>query len=246
VSRIQLFGVVATLVLAGTASAAVSWRACEGQGDTFFRERKYCEALDCFIRAIVIGPKPTPERLWRKHAATYAETPAGRDERRKQERTGGQPLPPWEQKQKWAQQVEPKATYAPTELVKTIELHTLANATDVAGRGVTEPVAVVAPEYEITNLAIRHVGTGRLVVTGTVRNTSECIIHNPRLYVAVYDHVGKLRGRNWGYLTGGRNSLERGRTKDFEVKFMGFKGTVGFFKAELVARFKRPVGSRAG
>ncbi len=230
------FLVFVLLIAVSPLEAGFSWRACERQGDRLFRAKKYQEALNHYIRAIVLGPKPSPKRLWNKHSHAYANTPAGIKEAQTMKRSGGQELPPWQKQVKFTETFVRKASYSPTEKVKTDELNTLATA---SRNGKTEAARIVAPEYEISQIAIHRRGTGRLKVTGRVTNTSEWTIHNPRVYITLYDQIGNLRGRVWGYLKGGRNTLERGDDKNFEVKFMGFRGTVGYYKAELVARFKQ-------
>mgnify|MGYP001560565602 FL=1 len=225
------------ILLSNQLQAGVSWRACERQGDRLMRAKKYQEAVDNYIRAIVLGPKPPPQRLWRKHANAYANTPAGIKEQQTMKRSGGKILPPWEQKAKFTETFVRKDQYSPTEKIKTDEKHTLASAARRSER--PESARIVAPEYEITGVTISRPSTGKLTVTGQVTNKSEYTIHNPRVYVTLYDHVGNLRGRNWGYIRGGRNTLRRGSSKEFQVKFIGFHGTVGYFKAEMMARFKR-------
>ena len=225
------------MVLATSVQAGVGWRACERQGDRFARAKKYQDAVDNYIRAIVLGPKPPPQRLWQKHAHAYANTPAGIKEQQTLKRSGGKALPPWEQKAKFTETFVRKDQYSPTEKVKTDVLHTLASA--ASGKSKAEKARIVAPEYEIEQVTISRLSTGKLSVSGKVTNKSEFTIHNPRVYVTLYDQLGNLRGRNWGYIRGGRNTLKRSSTKEFEVKFMGFHGTVGYFKAEMTAHFRR-------
>ena len=215
--------------------AAASWRAWERRGDRAMGANEYSNAVKAYIRAIVIAPKPPPKRLWSKHSRAYAKTPEGMAEMAKMKRSGGRELPPW-MKKKPREEKQGKLLYGPSEKVKTRQLHTLASK--AAQGGYTEKSRVVAPEYEISEMTFERGSTGCLTVRGRARNKSGHTIHNPRIYITLYDQTGNLKGRKWAYLQRGRNTLERGDSKPFELDFMAFHGTVGYYKARLSAHFK--------
>jgi len=128
-----------------------------------------------------------------------------------------------------------RTTFSPDE---KIGLRTVRTAADGVGGAGPEDASIVTPEYEVHGIDVRFIGSGKLVVRGKVTNKQRFSIRNARVYVRLYNETGVFRGRNWSYLSPGRQTLQAGQTKSFEVKFFGYTGTVGSYKVELVADLK--------
>ena len=100
-------------------------------------------------------------------------------------------------------------------------------------------VDVSTSDYRVTDIKMSFSGTRKLLVTGKVTNISSAPVHNARVYVRLYNETGVFKGRKWSYLKPGRQSLMPGKTKRFKIEFGGYTGTVGSYKIEVIADFKK-------
>ena len=100
-------------------------------------------------------------------------------------------------------------------------------------------VEIATRNYIVSDIKMKFTGARKLQVTGRVTNKSKSPVHNARVYVRLYNETGVFKGRKWGYLKPGRQSLAPRKTKKFKIEFGGYTGTVGSYKIEVVADFKR-------
>ena len=111
---------------------------------------------------------------------------------------------------------------------------------EASGRtGETQASTIETAEFVVSDIRFAFTGPRKLVVTGRVTNRATHSFNNPKIYIRLYNETGVFRGRNWGYVKPGRNSLNAGQTKDFEVVFAGYGETVGAFKVEVVTNLAR-------
>ena len=156
------------------------------------------------------------------------------EQEKKDEPKGPQPTSFW--REPLADRSDGRSEFGPEEKVG---LSTVRSSAGGAAAERSEPTTIVTPEYEVSNIKVRFIGSSKLLVTGRVTNKTRFPFHNARVYVRLYNETGVFKGRNWGYLKRGRQTLNPGRSKDFEVKFFGYTGTVGSYKIEVIANFKR-------
>ena len=156
------------------------------------------------------------------------------EQEKKDEPQGPQPTSFW--REPLADRSDGRSEFGPEEKVG---LSTVRSSAGGAAAERSEPTTIVTPEYEVNNIKVRFIGSSKLLVTGRVTNKTRFPFHNARVYVRLYNETGVFKGRNWGYLKRGRQTLNPGRSKDFEVKFFGYTGTVGSYKIEVIANFKR-------
>lgn len=111
---------------------------------------------------------------------------------------------------------------------------------EASGRtGQTQSCTIETAEFVVSDIRFAFTGPRKLVVTGRITNRASHGFNNPKIYVRLYNETGVFRSRNWGYVKPGRNSLNSGQTKDFEVVFAGYGETVGAFKVEVVTNLAR-------
>lgn len=111
---------------------------------------------------------------------------------------------------------------------------------EASGRtGQTQSSTVETAEFVVSDIRFAFTGPRKLVVTGRITNRASHSFNNPKIYIRLYNETGVFRSRNWGYVKPGRNSLNAGQTKDFEVVFAGYGETVGAFKVEVVTNLAR-------
>lgn len=96
-----------------------------------------------------------------------------------------------------------------------------------------ENTVIQTTKYRIEGVTLAYQGRA-LLVRGQLTNVSGQLIKLPRVYVSIFDEAGVLRGRNFGYLSPGRNLLARGATKKFEVKFAGYTDPVASYRIEVI------------
>ncbi len=155
-------------------------------------------------------------------------------EKEREKPQGPQPTSFW--REPLADRSGGRSQFSPDEKVG---LSTVRTAAGGVNADKAESSTITTPEYEVSNIRVRFIGSSKLLITGSVKNKTRFPFHNARVYVRLYNETGVFRGRNWGYLKRGRQTLNPGRSKDFEVKFFGYTGTVGSYKIEVVANFKR-------
>jgi len=129
--------------------------------------------------------------------------------------------------------------YGPQSKIRTGAVVDLASADATDGNRAQQPGRVVTPNYEAYDIKVGFAKSNMLVVTGMVRNKTKYPFHNARVYVRIYNEQGVFKGRNWSYLLPGRQSLRSGKSKRFEAKFYGFAGSLGGYKVEVIANFRR-------
>jgi hypothetical protein len=96
-----------------------------------------------------------------------------------------------------------------------------------------ENTVIQTTKYRIENVKLSYRGRA-LQVAGTLTNVSGNLIKLPRVYVSIFDESGLLRGRNFGYISPGRNLLARGATKKFKVDFRGYSDPVASYRIEVI------------
>lgn len=96
-----------------------------------------------------------------------------------------------------------------------------------------ENTVIQTSKYRIENVKLSYRGRN-LEVQGKLTNVSGTLIKLPRVYVSIFDVAGTLRGRNFGYISPGRNLLARGATKSFKVDFRGYSDPVASYRIEVI------------
>ncbi len=103
------------------------------------------------------------------------------------------------------------------------------------GEGLTpENVTIRSANYEISGVSVGYSATGDLHIKGTIVNMGAKTVRLPRVYCRIMDEVGMLRGRNFSYVSPGRNSLPPNKPKTFDVQFRGYREPVASYQFEVV------------
>lgn len=116
---------------------------------------------------------------------------------------------------------------------QNVELDRVRQGNESGEDAAPETSVVETTKYRIDGITLSYKGSN-LHVSGTVTNISSGLIKLPRVYCRIYDEAGLLRGRNFSYLSPGRNNIARGKTKKFDVVFRGYTGTVSSYQFEVI------------
>jgi hypothetical protein len=116
---------------------------------------------------------------------------------------------------------------------QNVEVNEVRQGFEGAGGVQAENTVVETTRTRITEVKLSYKGRD-LHVTGMLENISGTLIKLPRVYCTIYDETGIMRGRNFSYLSPGRNSIARKKKKKFDVVFHGYNGTVSSYQFQVI------------
>lgn len=96
-----------------------------------------------------------------------------------------------------------------------------------------ENTVIQTTKYEISHVKVAYRGKD-LHITGKLKNISDQLVKLPRVYCTIYDDQSVLRGRSYSYISPGRNILNKGNTRNFDVIFRGYTEQVASYRFEVI------------